>query len=52
MKWLENKLLIPYLHMEIETIEPINRAISNPSIQNEGLKMYGLEKIRLIGESP
>jgi hypothetical protein len=33
-------------------IEPINRAISNPSIQNEGLKMYGLEKIRLIGGSP
>ena len=35
-----------------KAIEPINRAISEPSIQNnEGLKMYGLEKIKLIGES-
>ena len=31
-------------------IEPINRAIFDPSIQNDGLKMYGLEKIKLIGE--
>jgi hypothetical protein len=33
-------------------IEPINRAISDPSIQkDEILKMYGLEKIKLIEES-
>ena len=34
------------------SIEPIKRAISDPSIQNdEVLKMYGLEKIKLIEES-
>ncbi len=34
------------------SIEPIKRAISDPSVQiDEGLKMYGLEKIKLIEES-
>jgi hypothetical protein len=35
-----------------KAIEPINRAISDPSIQNdEGLKIYGQEKIKLIENS-
>jgi hypothetical protein len=34
-----------------KAIEPLKRAISDPSIQNEeGLKTYGVEKIRLIEE--
>ena len=35
-----------------KAIDPIKRAISDPSIQSsEGLRMYGLEKIKLIEES-
>jgi hypothetical protein len=35
-----------------KAIEPINRAISDPSVQKDkGLKMYGQEKIKLIEES-
>lgn len=32
-------------------IDHINRAISDPSIQNEGLKTYAFEKIKLIKDS-
>ena len=35
-----------------KAIDPIKRIISDPSIQNdEGLRMYALEKIKLIEES-
>jgi hypothetical protein len=36
----------------IRAIDPIKRVISDPSIQkDEGLRLYGLEKIKLIEES-
>ncbi|MGN6708608.1 MAG: hypothetical protein ACTHKF_04600 [Candidatus Nitrosocosmicus sp.] len=35
-----------------KSLDPIKRAISYPSMQSsEGLRMYGLEKIKLIEES-